>query len=90
MRIPITSGVRQTAEITNLLMSVERVLEYRGLEPEKQPEKPLEIDDDWPTHGTIEFRNVVYRYFKEAEPVLRGLSFVIRPKEKIGMKSPLP
>lgn len=67
------------------MMSVERVLEYRDLEPEKQPETPQKISESWPEAGRIQFRNVFYRYFKEGEPVLRGLSFVIRPKEKIGM-----
>lgn len=81
----IITGVRQTAEISNLMMSVERVLEYRDLEKEKQPEKPQELADSWPTEGCIEFRNVFYRYFQEGEPVLRGLSFVIKPKEKIGI-----
>ncbi|XP_055306698.1 ATP-binding cassette sub-family C member 4-like [Sitodiplosis mosellana] len=78
-------GIRQSAEISNQLMSVERVLEYRDLEPEKQPKKPRQIADDFPSRGYIEFRNVFYRYFAEAEPVLRGLSFVINPREKIGI-----
>ena len=69
-------------------MAVERVLEYRDLEPEKEPKKPLQVSDDWPSKGCIEFKNVVYKYFAEAEPVLRELSFVIKPKEKIG-KFPL-
>lgn len=66
------------------MMSVERVLEYRDLEPEKQPKKPEQVSEDWPIEGSIEFRNVFYRYFEGAEPVLRNLSFVIKPKEKIG------
>lgn len=78
-------GVRQSAEISNQMMSVERILEYRDLEPEPEPEKPLEVDNDWPASGNIEFQNIVYRYFPEAEPVLRGLSFTIRPREKIGI-----
>lgn len=65
-------------------MAVERVLEFRDLEPEKEPKKPLEVAAHWPQSGSIEFRNVFYRYFAEAEPVLRGLSFVIKSKEKIG------
>lgn len=69
------------------MMSVERVLEYRDLEPEKQPETPQKISESWPEAGRIQFRNVFYRYFTEGEPVLRGLSFVIRPKEKIGMEN---
>lgn len=77
-------GVRQSAEVSNNMTSVERVLEYRDLEREKQPLKPCEVQSDWPSKGCIEFRNVIYKYFEEAEPVLRGLSFVVQPKEKIG------
>lgn len=65
-------------------MSVERVCEYRDLEPEKQPKIPKEVDDSWPTNGCIEFRDVFYKYFEGGEPVLRGLSFFIKSKEKIG------
>lgn len=65
------------------MMSTERVLEYCHLESEKQPVKPQQIADSWPAQGGIEFRNVFYCYFKGADPVLRGLSFVIKPKEKI-------
>lgn len=67
------------------MVAVERSLEYRELEPEKQPMQPVAVTKEWPSKGGIEFRNVFYRYFSEAEPVLRGLSFVIEPMEKIGV-----
>lgn len=78
-------GVRQSAEVSNQLMAVERVLEYRDLEPEPQSDKPRATHKDWPANGSIQFTNVTYRYYADAEPVLRSLSFVIRPKEKIGI-----
>lgn len=78
-------GIRQSAEVTNQLMSVERILEYTHLKPEKQPEIPHNLQKDWPQNGKIQFKDVVYRYFAEAEPVLRGLSFSISSKEKIGI-----
>lgn len=78
-------GVRQSAEVSNQMMSVERILEYRDLEPEQQPLKPRQVSKEWPTKGNIEFRQVFFRYFAEGEPVLRGLSFVIYPMEKIGI-----
>lgn len=78
-------GIRQSAEVANQLMSVERILEYRDLESEREPSKPRELGKTWPHDGKIEFRNVVYKYFPEAEPVLRGLSFTVRPGEKIGI-----
>lgn len=77
-------GVRQSAEVSNQLMSVERILEYRDLERETQPKTPRQVSADWPTTGKIEFRNLVYRYYPEGEPVLRDLSLTILPKEKIG------
>ena len=67
------------------MIAVERVLEYRDLEPEKQPKVPISVTSDWLSKGCIEFRNVFYRYFAEAEPVLRGLSFKVEPMEKIGI-----
>lgn len=78
-------GIRQSAEVANQLMAVERILEYRDLKPETAPEKPRTVGGQWPESGKIEFRNVVYRYFSEAEPVLKGLTFVVEPKEKIGI-----
>lgn len=78
------AGVRQSAEVSNQLTSVERVLEYRDLEPEIEPNQPHEVSAEWPQNGTIEFRKIVYRYFADAEPVLRDLSFTIKSREKIG------
>lgn len=76
--------MRQSADMVNQMTSAERILEYCQLEPERQPKKPREMSENWPTEGKIEFRNVFYRYFEDAEPVLRNLSFVIKPCEKIG------
>lgn len=71
----------------NHLVSAERILEYCQLEPEKQPEIPLmnKISSGWPSQGKIEFRNVFYRYDRHLEPVLRGLSFSVRPNEKVSV-----
>lgn len=77
-------GFRQGAESSNQMLSVERVLQYRDLEPEKEPSSPCQVPVDWPAMGKIEFRNLVYRYFPGGKPVLQGLSFVIHAKEKIG------
>lgn len=68
----------------NRLISIERISEYNHLEPEKQPEIRKEISIDWPSHGKIEYKNVFYRHFQEAEPVLRDVTFLVEPKEKIG------
>lgn len=39
----------------------------------------------WPTQGAIEFENVELRYRSELPLVLKGISFQIRPGEKVGI-----
>jgi len=39
----------------------------------------------WPATGKIEFKNYMLWYWDDTEMVLRGLSFVINPWEKIGI-----
>lgn len=64
-------------------MSVERILEYCQLKPEKQPEILQNVSSDWPSKGKVEFKKVSYRYSAEDEPVLRELTFSVNPKEKV-------
>lgn len=103
-------GMRQSAEVTNQMMSVERVLEYTELAPEpnlrdstvdgrnsnkrkKRKSKKrksehqevalFETPENWPSDGRVEFKAVYMRYSEEDPPVLKGLSLVIRPSEKV-------
>lgn len=78
-------GMRQSAEITNNLMSVERVLEYDSLPNEPNPDKPIEPAKDWPNKGNITFTNMGLRYDQEMPLVLKDFNIVIKPKEKIGI-----
>ncbi|RYF04002.1 MAG: ATP-binding cassette domain-containing protein, partial [Oxalobacteraceae bacterium] len=39
----------------------------------------------WPTEGAIEFENVQLRYRSELPLVLKGVSFKVRPGEKVGI-----
>ncbi|XP_055588125.1 probable multidrug resistance-associated protein lethal(2)03659 [Uranotaenia lowii] len=80
-------GLRQTAELENQMTSVERVLEYSQLDPELDVTKFDNTDslDEWPKQGGIGFRDVTMRYGLGSEPVLKGVSFEILPKERIGI-----
>ncbi|XP_044751806.1 ATP-binding cassette subfamily C member 4-like [Coccinella septempunctata] len=78
-------GMRQSAEITNQLLSVERVLEYDTLEKEPQPQKPKIPPSDWPPTGKITFKNMGLRYSNDTPLVLKNLNIVINPKEKVGI-----
>ncbi|KAM8705385.1 hypothetical protein ACLKA7_009792 [Drosophila subpalustris] len=82
-------GMRQSAELENTMTSVERVVEYEDLEPEgefdsKPNKKPPK---DWPDEGKIVFDDLSLRYFpdKDADYVLRSLTFDIQACEKIGI-----
>lgn len=76
-------AMRQSAEVTNQLMSVERILEYEVLPNEIQPEVPKIPPKNWPNLGEVIFKNMGLRYFPEGQLVLKDLNFVIRPKEKV-------
>ncbi|ELT90554.1 hypothetical protein CAPTEDRAFT_148727 [Capitella teleta] len=79
-------AIRQSAEVENLMTSVERVSEYCELEPEA----PLEIEgkkpaEAWPESGVVEAKNLSLRYDQETPFVLRDLTFTIRAQEKVGI-----
>lgn len=76
-------GMRQSAEVSNQLMSVERVLEYDGLPKESQPAKPIKTAKSWPEQGQLVFENMGLRYVVDGPLILKHLNVVIRPKEKV-------
>lgn len=80
-------GLRQSVDVENQMVSVDRVLDFVKLEPEPNlksipGEQP---PPDWPTSGTIEFSHAYMTYGPHGAHVLRDVNFVIRDKEKIGI-----
>lgn len=53
----------------------------------KEVDQKLErdVDNKWPAHGKIEFKNVTMRYRETLEPSIKELSMVIQPKMKVGI-----
>ncbi|XP_022228038.2 LOW QUALITY PROTEIN: probable multidrug resistance-associated protein lethal(2)03659 [Drosophila obscura] len=82
-------GMRQSAELENSMTSVERVVEYRNLQPEGQLESPADKQpaNSWPKDGKIVADDLSLRYSPDpkTDRVLNSLSFVIQPREKIGI-----
>uniref|UniRef100_A0A182X2U3 Uncharacterized protein n=1 Tax=Anopheles quadriannulatus TaxID=34691 RepID=A0A182X2U3_ANOQN len=82
-------GIRQSAEMFNHLIAVERLLEYRELPAERSqtvaPLPVVPVPADWPQHGRIEFRNVCFRYAEHDVAVLHRLSFAVAAQEKVGI-----
>ncbi|XP_037312572.2 ATP-binding cassette sub-family C member 12-like isoform X2 [Pungitius pungitius] len=79
--------VKRATEVEARFNSVERLQEYIT---DCKSEGPRHIEEatvpaDWPTGGTITFRNYEMRYRENAPIVLKGLDFAIRAGEKLGI-----
>ncbi|CAH3114175.1 unnamed protein product [Pocillopora meandrina] len=78
--------VRQSAEVENLMTSVERVIEYSKLEQETQShDKTVSVPGSWPQYGIITFESFYYRHHHTMPQVLKKLNLCIRAQEKVGV-----
>nr|XP_039260708.1 multidrug resistance-associated protein 4-like isoform X2 [Styela clava] len=79
-------GVRQSAEVENLMTSVERVQQYYRIPPEAADENPdNKPPKSWPPYAAIDFKSVSFSYYKDGPDVLQNIDLEIRAKEKIGV-----
>ncbi|XP_071783118.2 ATP-binding cassette sub-family C member 4-like isoform X1 [Centroberyx gerrardi] len=78
-------GVRQSAEVENMMTSVERVVEYTELESEAPWETDKKPPHDWPKNGSITFDRVNFSYAANGPLVLKNLTAVFTPREKVGI-----
>ncbi|XP_027391361.1 multidrug resistance-associated protein 4-like isoform X2 [Bos indicus x Bos taurus] len=77
--------VRQSAEIENMMVSVERGIEYTDLEKEAPWELEYRPPPFWPPNGRISFSSVNFRYNSDSPLVLRNLEEIINSGEKYGI-----
>ncbi|KAG5204289.1 hypothetical protein JEQ12_002265, partial [Ovis aries] len=77
--------VRQSAEVENMMISVETVIEYTDLEKEAPWELEYRPPPSWPPNGGISFSSVNFRYNSDSPLVLRNLEASIYPREKYGI-----
>ncbi|XP_062383443.1 multidrug resistance-associated protein 4 isoform X2 [Sardina pilchardus] len=78
-------GVRQSAEVENLMTSVERVMEYTELETEASWETEKRPPPSWPSKGQITFDQVNFSYYPDGPIVLKNMTATFKPKEKVGI-----
>ncbi|XP_069672860.1 ATP-binding cassette sub-family C member 4-like [Periplaneta americana] len=81
-------GMRQSAEVANQMMSVERIVEYKYTPEEPGLETPpnVKYPPNWPSEGRIVFEKMYLRYGESDQPsVIKNLNLIIRPKEKVGI-----
>ncbi|KAJ1301354.1 hypothetical protein OPQ81_003753 [Rhizoctonia solani] len=70
------------------LNSVERVVEYLDLPQEPSGKDCPKPPEHWPSNTSealVAVENLVMRYSPELDPVLHGVSFKLRPREKVGL-----
>jgi ABC-type multidrug transport system fused ATPase/permease subunit len=63
--------------------ATERVIEYSGIEIEKQGGE--DVPAAWPARGLLEVSNLVAGYAPDLPPVLKGLSFTVDPNQRVGV-----
>ena len=64
--------------------AVERVLYYTELPSEGAATTPNDPPPSWPEAGAIEFKGVEMAYRPGLPAVLKGVSFEVKPGEKVG------
>lgn len=78
--------IRQSAEVVNQMVCVERVSEYSQLESEADLQ--TETDEDipfWPVSGIIQVQNLSIRYRKTLPLSLKGVTFDVPCGKRIGV-----
>ena len=78
--------IRQTTQLEVSMNSIERITEYKKYDEEKaaimEDQRP---PSDWPQGGAITVQNLWVRYRDDTDPILKDLSFIAHPHEKIGV-----
>ena len=78
--------IRQSAEVVNLMVAVERVLAFRDLPSEAALENAFDNDvKGWPEKGEIDVNDLCVRYRKGLPLSLCGISFKIEGGTRVGV-----
>lgn len=65
------------------LTSLENIQQFFSLDIERYDGE--KVDSEWPSKPSIVMENIVMRYRKELDPVLKNITLEIKPGEKIGI-----
>ncbi|CRL02864.1 CLUMA_CG015851, isoform A [Clunio marinus] len=76
--------VRMTTEVETNIVAVERVVEY-SKRPQEAAWKTVDVNPEWPQKGVVEFKNFQVRYREGLDLVLKGIDFITKSQEKIGI-----
>ena len=76
-------ALRDYANVELDMNAVERVVEYSNISTEDQGGDAAPAA--WPSEGGLEVANLVVSYAADQPPVLKGLSFSIKPNQRVGV-----
>lgn len=78
--------IRQSAEVVNQMVCVERVSEYSNLEPEGDLEKDTDKNfDSWPSSGLVQIQDLSLRYRNDLPLSLKKLTIDIPSGKRVGV-----
>ena len=77
--------VRMFSDLEMNIVSVERITDYIKIDSEAPEVVEKKLERSWPTHGEIKFVGLKARYRDGLPLVLKGLTFTIKPGEKVGI-----
>ncbi|KAJ3212806.1 Multidrug resistance-associated protein 4 [Clydaea vesicula] len=81
----ICRATRQSAEVENQMVCVERILEYTNLIPEATDVTNDALPDDWPSKGEVNFNSLSLIYPGSTKEVLSNISVKFEAGQKIGI-----
>lgn len=78
--------IRQITQLEVSMNCVERLVDYHQYDSERAAIIPGQRPPaNWPQNGSITVTNLWLRYRSDLDPVLKGLTFAINGREKIGL-----
>ncbi|KAG2204776.1 hypothetical protein INT47_004051 [Mucor saturninus] len=81
----MTMAIKRYTRLEMSFNAVERIVEYMEIDQEALAITDLRPPLEWPSQGVIEVKNLVVRYAPGLDPVLKGLTFSVKHREKIGV-----
>ncbi|KAF3185496.1 hypothetical protein TWF225_005271 [Orbilia oligospora] len=76
-------ALRRYADLELDFNAAERVIEYSVIEIEDQ--SGATPPAAWPHEGKVEVKDLVVAYAEDLDPVLKGISFDVKPRERVGV-----
>ncbi|KAI8899117.1 P-loop containing nucleoside triphosphate hydrolase protein [Globomyces pollinis-pini] len=81
----LTSMILTYGAVETSMISLERIVSYKDLEEEAPSHTDYPLEKSWPKNGSVQIDNYSTAYDKKLDPVIRGLSVIIKGGEKVGI-----